>query len=668
MLGGKNIFFFFKEILLGILDAAIILILASGVFFIYLYENMGEVSLDERKIAQTSVIYDRTGEVVLYEIHGEENRKIIEPQEIPDIVRVATIVAEDKSFYSHFGFDPLAIFRALKKNTQENRIVQGGSTITQQLARNIYLTREKTWERKIREFILSIKIEKKYSKEEILNAYLNEIPYGSNSYGIQAAAETFFGKNAKNLYLDEAAFLAVLPKAPTSLSPYGNKKDEVIARQKMVIKDAYQMELVSFEEAKSALREDTISKIKPLTSPIRAPHFVFYVIEELEEMYGREKLEEGGLRVITTLDWLLQEKAEEVVRERAFKNEKLFGGENASLSAVNPKTGEILVMVGSRDYFDEEIDGQVNVSIRRRSPGSSFKPIVYAVGFSQGLQPETLLWDVRTNFGPDGSGKDYIPSNYDGRYRGMISMRKALAGSLNIPAVKTLYVAGVEKVIEMAEKMGMTTFDRKGQYGLSLAIGGAEVKLIEELGAFSIFANDGKKTQISSIFEVREDGKTVWEKDYSQKRIFDNQIARKINSILSDEKARSDVFGTNNPLNISGKNVAAKTGTTQDFRDAWTLGYTPSLAVGIWVGNNDNHPMYPGSYGAKVAGPIFNDFMTFALQGRQVEKFTPYKKVISKVSETKEKQEIEESKTEPIYFINKNNPLEKGKAKEQKKL
>ncbi len=661
MSGGRNILFYIKEIILGILDAVIIVILASGVFFVYLYDNMGDVSFDDREIAETSVIYDRTGEVILYEIHGEENRKVIDPQEIPGVVRAMTIAAEDKSFYRHSGFDLLAIFRAFKNNIEEDRIVQGGSTITQQLARNIYLTRDKTWERKIRELILAIKIEKKYSKEEILNAYLNEIPYGSNAYGIQAAAETFLGKNAKELTLDEAAFLAALPKAPTSLSPYGNKKEEVISRQKMIIKEAYQLGFISLEDAKLALQENTALKIRPLSVPIKAPHFVFYVIEELEKMYGREELEQGGLKVNTTLDWNLQRKAQQIVKSRAFQNEKLYRGENASLSAINPKTGEILVMVGSRDYFDEEIDGQVNVSIRRRSPGSSFKPIVYATAFSQGFQPETVLWDVRTNFGPDGSGKDYIPRNYDGRYRGAISMRGALAGSLNIPAVKTLYLSGIQNVIKMAEKMGITTLDRKNEYGLSLAIGGAEVKLMEELGAFSIFANDGKKVPVSSILNVREEEETTWEKDYSQKQIFDNQIARKINSILSDKKARAAIFGANNPLNISGKDVAAKTGTTQDFRDAWTLGYTPSLAVGIWVGNNDNRPMYPGSYGAKVAGPIFNDFMTFALENRENEKFVPYEKVeSSKALKVNDKEKVEENKNEDVYFINKENPLEKG--------
>ena len=456
--------------------------------------------------------------------------------------------------------------------------------------------------------------------------YLNKIPYGANSYGIQAASQTYFNKDAKNLTLDEAALLAVLPNAPSLYLPYGGNVDELIEKQRKIIKRTLELKLASDIEVANALMADTTSKIQPLSRDIKAPHFVMYVLERMEEKYGRDFLEEGGLKIITSLDWKKQILAEDIL-----KNSKdhlnSYGASNSSLVAIDPKTGQILAMVGSLDYFDKSIDGQVNVSIRERQPGSSFKPVVYAKAFEKEFQPETLIYDTKTNFGPDGSGGNYIPQNYDGKFHGRVSMRQALAMSLNIPAVKTLYLAGVQDTIELAERLGITTLTDKKNYGLALALGGGSMKLLEEVGAFSVFANDGLRNHISPIISISSstNSENIYQFSKNEERVLDSEIARKINSILSDNNARIPTFGPNNPLHIKNYAVAAKTGTTQDYRDAWTVGYTPSLAVGVWAGNNDNYPMRAGAAGTYVAGPIWNNFMTQALVDQPNENFIAYR-------------------------------------------
>lgn len=631
--------------------------------------------LTERKINQTSIIYDRTGNHILYELHGEENRKIISHDEIPDIIRSATIAAEDDNFYRHIGVDPFAIVRALKVNIENNGILQGGSTITQQLARSAFLTKERTLKRKFLEAIFSLKIEKHYTKDEILDQYLNEVPYGANAYGVQTASQTYFGKNAKDLSLDEAAFMAALPKAPSYYSPYNSHGKETIARQKYIIERMYSLEMINEDQMKQALKEDTLSKIKKPVQPIMAPHFVFFVLEQLETEYGKEFIQTGGLKIYTTIDIDMQKLGEEVVAKGASKNISR-GASNAALVAVNPKDGDIITMVGSKDYFDTSIDGQVNIATSLQQPGSSFKPFAYAAAFEKGYQPETKILDAPTNFGPDGSGRNYIPRNYDGSFHGLLTMRQALAQSLNVPAVKTLYLAGIDETIDLAKRLGITTLNERSRYGLSLVIGGGDVKLVDMASAFSVFANDGIRNPARSILKITDsNGKIIKESKLNPSVALDSQIARKINSILSDNNARAPIFGSRSPLILSdGRPVAAKTGTTQEFRDAWTVGFTPQISVGVWAGNNDNRPMKGGSDGVFVAAPIWNEFMTKVMQERSRETFIAYdtynpennnkNESIANVSEIKTKARVR-------YYNNKSGKYvseEKAKKTDPKKI
>ncbi len=622
--------FFISISVKSLFDLVILTGLALFVVFLYTYyTSVDPAALTHRAIYETSIIYDKTGEHELYEMHGEENRKVITHDEIPNSLRFATIAAEDDSFYRHKGIDPLGILRAARKNFIAGSTAQGGSTITQQLVRNTFLSREKTIKRKFTEIVLAIKIERYYTKDEILDFYLNEVPYGSNAYGAQAAAMVFFGKDAKDLTLDEAALLASLPKATTYYSPYGNNIEKLKARQRGIIKRLGDLGLYDSNEVKKALNTDTIAKIKDFHEDIDAPHFVFYVKEQLEKMYGNDVLQRGGLKIYTTLDYDMQKRAEEDVSSYG-KKLPAFGASNAALVSVKPSTGEVLAMVGSLDYFDRKNDGEVNVALRLRQPGSSFKPIVYAAGFDKGYQPETLLYDVPTNFGKDGTGKDYIPQNFDGKHHGLVSVRKALQGSLNIPAVKMLYLTGIDNAIDFAQELGFTTLTDRNRFGLSLVLGGAEVKLLEHTGAFAVFANDGVRVPTHGIYKVFDaTGKEI-SKPIKSEQVIDKEVARKINSILSDNKARTYVFGPNSPVYISGKNVAAKTGTTQNYRDALTLGYTPELAVGVWVGNNDGKLMHPGSIGSKVAAPLWHTFMARELETLPDTQFEPYEEVSSK--------------------------------------
>jgi 1A family penicillin-binding protein len=646
----KTLYFILKEFFWGTVNAFVIItagVLIAG-FFIYKYQTPDVRSISNFRPHETSIIYDRTGTQVLYKIHGEENRKVLSHDEIPEEIKIATVTAEDKDFYSHFGVDFISILRAIKVNFQEKGIYQGGSTITQQLARNLYLSREKTLRRKIMETIIAIKIERNLTKDEILDAYLNEVPYGSNAYGVSSAAEVFFGKSASELSLNEAVFLASLPKAPTYYSPYGNHKDKLYARYGDILKKIENLNLISEDKIVKAKNEDIMHKIKSFQEPIEAPHFVFYTIEKLEEKYGRELLEKGGFKITTSLDWDLQKAAEQSVRDGVAKNMSR-GATNAALVALDPKNGQILAMVGSRDYFDESIDGQVNVTIQPRQPGSSFKPIVYATAFEKGFQPETLVTDAPTDFGPDGNGKNYVPRNYDGKFHGTLPMRKTLAMSLNIPAIKTLAMSGLDNVINMAHRLGITTINDRKRYGLSLAIGGAEVRPIDLASAFGVFAADGQKFSPNPILEVVYQDGSVYKKQASGESVIDSQVARKINSILSDNDARASVFGPNSPLHIPGHTVAAKTGTTQEFRDAWTVGYTPDIAVGVWAGNNDSRPMTDGSDGVFVAAPIWRSFMDRALIRYPDTAFVDYQhqnkeKIISEEELNKTKKERKNEK------------------------
>ena len=594
-----------------------ILIVAIIIFVSIISRNIPNPNqLIDREIAQSTTIYDRTGENILYEFHGTEKRTLVKLEDIPKYVGQATIAIEDKNFYKHGGFSIWAMVRTAITNVIYNRKA-GGSTLTQQFVKNALLTSEKKYSRKIKEIIIAQKIEKKFSKDEILQMYLNEIPYGSNAYGIEAASQKYFGKSAKDLTLAESTVLAALPQAPSRYSPYGPNKDILIGRQQYILDLMEEQGYISEEERDKAKAEEL--KFKGPETNITAPHFVMYIRELLAEKYGEKTLEQGGLKIYTTLDIDKQKIAEEAVNNQAEKNASKYNANNAALVSIDPKNGQVLAMVGSKDYFNQDIDGQVNVAVKPRQPGSSLKPLVYATLFTKGFNPNSILYDVVTNFS---SGTPYEPRNYNNQENGPISIRKALAGSLNTPAVKALYLAGINNVIALAKEAGYTTLTDPDTYGLSLVLGGAEVKLIEHVNAYSIFAREGEINPVSLILKVEDkDGKILEEYQEKKRSVLDKNVARMINSILSDNGARSFIFGEKNNLVISGRTVAAKTGTTNNFKDAWTVGYTPSLIAGVWVGNNNSSEMNSGADGSVVAAPIWNEYMRRALEGTPNEGF-----------------------------------------------
>jgi len=616
---GKKIFIII--LFLFLLSSALV-----TVTFAWVNHNLPQPDkLFQREVAQSTKIYDRTGKTILYEIFASEKRTIIDLSKIPQNLVWATIVVEDKDFFQHPGFDLQAIIRSIIVDILQGGKVQGGSTLTQQFVKNAFLTSEKTYIRKIKELLLAYQIEKKFSKKEILQMYFNEIPYGSNAYGIEAASKIYFNKSAQDLTLDESALLAAITKATTYYSPYGNNQEELIQRRNFVLETMAVEGYITNELSEQAQNIDTLEKIILRHENIIAPHFVMYVKKQLIEKYGQRQVEQGGLKVITTLDINQQNVAEKIITQRAERNEEIFQASNAALISIDVKSGEILSWVGSKDFFNQEIDGQVNIVTSQRQPGSSFKPIVYAAAFEKGFTPETVLFDVETNFGPAGD-KDYVPQNYNEKYYGPVTIRQALAGSLNIPGVKTLYLTGVRNSLDLAQKMGYTTLIDPDRYGLSLVLGGGEVKLLEHAAAFSVFAREGKKIPTTCILQVEDSHGEILEETNTQfvesEQIMSIQTARQINDILSDNQARSYVFGERNLLALPDRPVAAKTGTTNSSRDAWVVGYTPDLVAGVWVGNNDNKAMKGKADGVSLAAPIWNEFMKEVLLNTPIKIFS----------------------------------------------
>lgn len=600
------------------------LVLTMGAFAYIAKDLPSPGMVNKRVVPESTKIYDRSGTRLLYEVHGEEKRTVIPFSDIPDVVKYATIALEDQDFYSHYGIKVSSIVRSALKDIIELEKSQGGSTITQQFVKNSLLTNEKTLERKIKEVILSLEIETKFSKDEILAMYLNEIPYGSNAYGIEAAAQTFFGKPARELTLDEAALLAALPQATSYYSPYGSRTDALIGRKDFTLRTMARLGYITEQQANEAIATQTLKKIVSQKDIIAAPHFVMYIKEYLQEKYGDRAIEERGLKVITTLDWDKQQAAEQAVREGAEKNKK-WRASNAALVAIDPKTGQILAMVGSKDYFDNTIDGQVNIAIRDRQPGSSFKPYVYLAAFTKGYLPETILYDTKTQF-ETGTGKSYEPNNYDGKFYGPLPMMKTLGGSLNIPAVKTLYLVGVKDAVALAKSLGITSLNDPGRLGLSLVLGGGEVKLLDHVSAFATLATGGVKRDKTAILRIEDAQGTILEefKTSEGERIVEEKYVAMLDSILTNNANRAWIFGENSPLRFDNRPVAVKTGTTNEFRDGWTVGYTPALAVGVWAGNNDNTAMLPGADGINVAAPIWRAFLDKALSNYAIEEFPKY--------------------------------------------
>lgn len=588
-------------------------------------------NFENRKVSESTKLFDRTGDVVLYDVYGQIRRTAVSLEDISPYVQKATIAIEDDAFYEHHGFRPKAFLRAVLVNLRlmPGIIGQGGSTITQQVVKNALLTQRKTIARKLEEIILALRLERLYSKEEILSTYLNETPYGGTVYGVEEASQYYYGKTAAEVTLAEAAYLAALPQAPTRYSPYGNNRDLLEARQKLVLSRMLETGAIADEEYATASGEEVDFR-DTREAGIKAPHFVFYIREYLEEKYGADAVVNDGLRVITTLDWELQEKAEEVVSRHAPSMLANFNASNEGLVAVDPTTGQILAMVGSRDYFSTEIDGAVNIALAHRQPGSSFKPFVYATAFKKGYTPETVVFDVKTQFSTlcsptDFSSEDpcYSPVNYDGTFKGPIDLRHALAQSVNIPAVKVLYMTGIENAIETAENMGITTLEDANRYGLTLVLGGGEVTLLDLTGAYGVFANDGVKNTPTGILRIEDrDGKVLEEYSQASARVLDSQIARQITDVLSDDEARAAEFGTHSPLYFSQTPVAAKTGTTNDFRDVWVVGYTPGIALGAWAGNNDNTPLEK-RVASFVITPMWREIMQYAIEKYPAEDFEP---------------------------------------------
>lgn len=576
-----------------------------------------------RKEGFSTKILDRNGEV-LYDIFANQRRTPVTLDEVPLYLRQATIAIEDKNFYKHQGFDPLGILRGLSRFFTTGR-AQGGSTLTQQLVKNVLLSSERSIFRKVREFVLALQIERKYSKDQILQMYLNEAPYGGTAWGVEAAAEIYFGKKVKDLNLVECAILAGLPQRPSTYSPFSSTPKAYIDRTQQVLRrmreDGY-ITKNQEEEAKNLL--DSIAFQKG--SSFKAPHFVQYVQKILEERYGEAVVEQGGLKVTTTLDWKLQEKAQEIVAEEISKVEKQRITNGATV-VIDSQTGEVLAMVGSKNFNDPNYDGQVNVTTSLRQPGSAMKPFTYVTAFKEGYTPSTLLMDVPTTFPGGANQPDYKPVNYDGKSRGPIQVRYALGNSINLAAVKILAMVGIKDTLKTAYDLGITTLEPTqetlNRVGLSLTLGGGEVRLLDLTDAYAPFLNKGYRIDPVVILKVEDsNGKVLEEvKPEKGKRVLTEEQAFLIADILSDNEARKEVFGPNSLLNFPDKKIAVKTGTTNDKRDNWTIGGNPQVVVGVWVGNNDNSPMLNVASGVSGASPIWRRVLQEALKGKDPVSF-----------------------------------------------
>ncbi len=635
-----------------VIASAVLTLMVVGLFgvivvFAYFSRELPNPNrLLERSFELSTRFYDRN-DILIYEVFGDKNRTLVELKDVNPYVTYATLSVEDSEFYLHKGYSIRGMLRALR-NTFTGEGLQGGSTLTQQVIKNTLLTQDRTLVRKIKEFILSLQLENRYSKDEIIQMYLNETPYGGQNYGIYSASKAYFNKLPKDLTIAEAAYLAGLPQRPSYYSQFGVNPEAGLERKNYVlylmrergwIASDGKRHYLSEEDYESAKNEEL--RFETARVPLEAPHFVFYAKQYLVDLLGEDVVEKGGLKVKTSVDLEVQKLAQETVTNELEEVSQSMNIWNGAMVVLEPKTGQILAMVGSKGYnLDPQPEGcvsgssgenscrfdpYVNVALAPRQPGSAIKPITYATMLSQGYTAAYPLLDMPIAFEGAASDKPYIPENYDGIFRGIVPVRRALANSLNIPAVEALKIVGIDNMIDQAEKMGISTFTERQRYGLALTLGGGETKLLELTGAFSVFAAKGKYIKPTPIIEVLDStGKVIYRPMDPGTRVLDEGVAFLISDILSDDGARSDVFGTGSLLNIPGHTVAVKTGTTDDKRDNYALGFTPSVVVGVWVGNSNNEKMNPYvASGISGASPIWNTFMKAYLKDKADEKFEP---------------------------------------------
>ena len=592
----------------------------GGVFITVALTPVPDItSFSSRQIDQSTKIYDRTGQILLFDHNRDARRDIVSLGDISPNAINAVIATEDSSFYQHGGIRFTSIVRAMFVDIFGGSFSQGGSTITQQVVKNTLLTNRKSVIRKIHEWVLATKLEGMYSKDRILETYLNDIPFGGTLYGIEAASESYFGVPAKDLTVAEAAYLSAMIPAPTYYSPYGTHRDELIARKNLVLERMHTLGFID-DAVYASAKSESVSFSPTGHTAIIAPHFVFYILNQLEELYGPSVLM-SGLKVTTTLDAELNAKTESIVHQYALENEKKFMASNASLVALDPSSGQILAMVGSRDFFDTAIDGQYNATLSSRQPGSTMKPFIYSLALMRGYTRNTVIFDTPTQFSTacrpsdinNGTPPCYAPTDYDNTFRGPMTFETALAQSINIPAIKVLYLVGIQNAIDLAKSFGLTTLGDSNQYGLTLVLGGGEVRLLDLTGAYTVFANDGVRNPPTGILEVEDaKGNVLLQFTPHPSIVLPTNIARDISAMLSDAPARLPEYPLNSPLSFPNYDVAVKTGTTNDTRDAWVIGYTPSIAVGVWVGNNDNSPMVKLVAGF-IAVPMWHEAMAYAL-------------------------------------------------------
>jgi penicillin-binding protein 1C len=601
-------------------------------YFIKTLPTFQEIA--NQRVSQSTKIYDRTGTVLLYEINSGQKRTVVGFDQIPQTVKDATLSIEDQNFYNEPAFDWRGILRAAYTDITHGGIRQGGSTITQQLARSAFLTLNQTITRKIKELILAIKLNEYYTKDQILGLYLNQVSYGPVLYGVEAASEAYFGVPIERVDLAQSAILASLPQAPTLYSPWGSHTKDLFARQKLVLQKMLDLGKITKDQYNAAIAEKITFQPQSIGG-IKAPHFVMAVQDYLVQKYGEGMVDTGGLKVTTTLDWNLQQDAEKAVSDGVTRNTQLYNSTNGALVAEDPQSGQILALVGSVDYFDRTNDGNFDVATQGlRQPGSSLKPFVYLTAFQEGYTPETVLFDTPTEFSTDQScptvpdysninKKCFHPQDFEGYFSGPMSIRNALAQSVNIPAVKMLYLVGERKAIANAYSFGLTTLTDPASYGLSLVLGGGAVHLIDSTEAYSVLAADGTKHAQAMVLQVQDSQGNILETFADQaSQVADVQSVRLVNNILSDSQARAPLMQASLDLTVfPGYDVALKTGTSNDYRDAWAMGYTPSLVVGVWAGRNDNQPMKKNGSSILAAVPIWSAFMTVALSQRPILTF-----------------------------------------------